>query len=103
MVSVLTKVPVLVVQDPLEGVQEVLGLERFSSVFNLPGPLRLCNYLNLSLLLVQILSPVPQEFLSYRLLLASRLTSVAASRSSVAGVPAVCRLLPGLVAPPGIY
>ena len=99
----LSEVPVLVVQDPSEGVQDELDLERFSPVLNLPRLLCVCNYFYLHLLPVRILSPVPQEFLSYRLLLASRLTSVTASRSSVAGVPAVCRLLPGLVAPPGIY
>ena len=99
----LSEVPVLVVQDPSEGVQDELDLERFSPVLNLPRLLCVCNYFYLYLLLVRILSPVPQEFLSYRLLLASRLTSVTASRSSVAGVPAVCRFLPGLIAPPGIY
>ena len=95
LVSVISEVLFPALQAPPEGVKEVISLEQFSSVFNLPGPSCLCNYLNLSLLLVQILSPVPKVFLSSRLLLVPRPTSVAAGRSS-----AISRLLPGLIAPP---
>ena len=85
-VSLISEILIPALEAPPEGIKEGISLELPSSVFNLLRPSFLCDYLNLSLFLVRILSLTPKMLPSSSLFLILRPTPVVAGGHLAAGV-----------------